>query len=130
MFKNNLNHLENKNLKLALSTAIILFILFSFRFILIGYPFYIDENFSIASSDNSWETLFNSFIFPDTHPPLYPSLLKIWIDIFGNSEIPTRILSFIPSLFTLLFFAKEALLSKINNRFFTFLIIIINPLFF
>ena len=35
-------------------------------------------------------------LFHDVHPPLYPVLMKGWIELFGDSEISIRL----PSLFS------------------------------
>lgn len=106
-----------------------IFFITNFYYILNGYSYWRDEIFSVSTSLQSWKDLFFNTILPDTHPPLYPLILKAWISVFSSSEISTRLLSLIFSILTLLtsyfYFFK-------NNykRGFVFIILIIsNPLF-
>lgn len=54
-----------------------------------------DELYSVVASSSSLDFMFTDFIMPDVHPPLYQLILKGWIELFSNSEVATRILSFI-----------------------------------
>jgi hypothetical protein len=59
-----------------------------------NYSYDSDEIFSIvAGRVQSWPSLFQDWILPDTFPPLYPILLKLWISVFGTMESATRSLS-------------------------------------
>jgi hypothetical protein len=86
--------------KIKIYIPVIIFLLFTLY--QINDSYFIDELFSIKNA----ETLDKLFV--DVHPPLYTFILKIWIFIFGNSEILTRILSVIAGGIAVF------LLSKIN----------------
>ena len=57
---------------------------------LLTKSFWGDEIFSINFSPQSFNDLFKT-VATDYHPPFYFILLKIWIGIFGESEIPLRV---------------------------------------
>jgi hypothetical protein len=59
------------------------------------YSYWSDELWSVAASSAGWGVLFRDWLLPDTHPPLYQILLKLWIGVFGNGEPATRSLSFL-----------------------------------
>jgi uncharacterized membrane protein len=60
-----------------------------------AYSYWSDEIWSVAASSADWAVLFRDWLIPDTHPPLYQVLLKLWIGVFGNGESATRSLSFL-----------------------------------
>ncbi|WP_320666624.1 hypothetical protein [Prochlorococcus sp. MIT 1307] len=105
------------------------FICVSLICIFSGYSYWGDEIFSISASSDNWVNLFINWILPDTHPPLYQILLKIWIDQFGNFESSTRTLSLIFSSCTLGIFIHEALRTRSLRRFFNFLLVLTAPSF-
>ena len=73
---------------------LILFIGLVLRFISINQSLWLDEATSIlAARDFSVKELLTIFSPGDFHPPLYYLLLKVWISIFGTSEIVARSLS-------------------------------------
>lgn len=57
------------------------------------YSYWLDEIFSVAAARESFSGLFRHWILIDVHPPLYSILLKLWVDLFGLSEVATRSLS-------------------------------------
>jgi uncharacterized membrane protein len=59
------------------------------------YSYWSDEIWSVAASSADWGVLFRDWLLPDTHPPLYQVLLKLWIGVFGQGETATRSLSFL-----------------------------------
>ena len=135
MIKYSLNQKESikinkKIITLVIALSFLIFIFLSLKSIFLRPTLHIDEIFSIKASSNNWSILFKKYLIPDTHPPLYYPLLKIWIDFFGNSEISTRLLSLIPSIFTLIIFGREGMVKNKNNRIFSFLFILFNPSFF
>lgn len=67
-----------------------------------NYSYWSDEIWSVAASSGSWRELFRSWLPPDTHPPLYQGLLKIWISLLGTTEAATRSLSFLISALAML----------------------------
>ena len=81
---------------------IVLFLNLATRGWCLKYSYSADELYSVATSNASWPEMFEKWIIPDTHPPLYPVLLKIWIMINGSSEPATRSLSVLISTLTLL----------------------------
>ncbi len=60
-----------------------------------AYSYWSDEIWSVAASSADWGVLFRDWLLPDTHPPLYQLLLKLWIGVFGGGETATRSLSFL-----------------------------------
>ncbi len=58
----------------------------------VPYSFWLDEIISVTFSSDSWTGLFESLLH-DVHPPLYQSLLKLWIALSGPGETATRLLS-------------------------------------
>ncbi|WP_172637153.1 hypothetical protein [Cyanobium gracile] len=60
-----------------------------------AYSYWSDEIWSVAASSADWGMLFRDWLLPDTHPPLYQVLLKLWIGVFGGGETATRSLSFL-----------------------------------
>lgn len=54
-------------------------------------PFWLDETYTGASVYfESLSSLFNNWIKPDVHPPLYPMLVLFWSKIFGASDFALR----------------------------------------
>lgn len=81
-------------------TYIVIFCVFTLitiasRGIWTNYSYWSDELFSVAASRASWQEMFSMWVMPDTHPPLYSILLKLWVTLFGTSELATRSLSFL-----------------------------------
>jgi uncharacterized membrane protein len=60
-----------------------------------AYSYWSDEIWSVAASSADWGVLFRDWLIPDTHPPLYQVLLKLWIGVLGSGETATRSLSFL-----------------------------------
>jgi uncharacterized membrane protein len=56
------------------------------------YSYWLDELFSVTAANESLSSL-HTILLSDVHPPLYQVLLKLWILIFGDSELSTRALS-------------------------------------
>lgn len=94
------------------------------------YSFNADELFSLAASRAaSWQGLFVHWILPDTFPPLYPVLLKVWIARFGTSEVAVRSLSVIFSLLSLVAVALLTWDKSTRARLLTLLFIGCSPAF-
>ncbi|SAK49050.1 hypothetical protein AWB79_01367 [Caballeronia hypogeia] len=66
-----------------------------------SYSFWLDELFSVTASDQSLHSMF-TLILSDVHPPLYQLVLKLWIALFGDSDIATRSLSWCAALIAIL----------------------------
>ena len=60
-----------------------------------GYSYWGDEAFSAATAQANWSSFFFEWVLPDTAPPLYPILLKLWQSATGFSEVSSRFLSFL-----------------------------------
>lgn len=69
---------------------------FASRGLLSAYSYWGDEIFSVIGSQHSWGSLIPVWVMQgDVHPPLHHILLKGWMDLFGDSEIATRSMSFL-----------------------------------
>jgi uncharacterized membrane protein len=112
--------------------AVLLFLTFCslllFKGLLLGYSYWSDELFSVAASLDSWTNLYQKWLLQiDVHPPLYHVLLKLWMSVFGPSEVATRLLSAIGAILTLLIFAFEALRRSEPRRFLALLLVGVSP---
>ena len=58
-----------------------------------AYSYWSDEAFTVATVNLDWLSMFRDWMIPDTAPPLYSVVLKIWVSVFGSSEITTRAFS-------------------------------------
>jgi hypothetical protein len=67
-----------------------------------GYSYWAEELFSVTTTLVSWREMFIAWVLPDTHPPLYPIALKLWMNVFGQAKQVTRGLSFLFSTLELL----------------------------
>lgn len=63
---------------------------------------WIDELFTEWFAARSFTELWTDVPQFETHPPFYYSILKLWIGLFGNSELGLRSLSLVLSLATVL----------------------------
>jgi uncharacterized membrane protein len=71
--------------------------------------FWGDEIWSIVCSESTWENLIHT-LAKDSHPPLYFVILKVWISLFGDSEISVRIFQGVQCcglIFSTMFLFKE-----------------------
>jgi uncharacterized membrane protein len=86
-----------------LSTVLLIFfcLFVASRGLMQGYSYWSDEIWSVSASNASWGSLFRDWLLPDTHPPLYQVLLKLWMGLSGSGEAATRSLSFLMATFTL-----------------------------
>lgn len=105
--------IKHKNLLISfIGVALILLLQFlNARGLLSSYAYWNDEVFSVATAQSSWPSLFSVWVIPDTAPPLYPVVLKLWISLWGSTESTTRLLSFIAataSLFIVSFYSRKA----------------------
>lgn len=62
---------------------------------------WIDELYSEWFASRSWHDLWVEVPQYETHPPMYYSMLKLWMGIFGHSEAGMRSLSLVASLLTI-----------------------------
>ena len=81
-----------KHLAVGIFLAIALIVLAS-RGLVSAYSYWGDEAFTVATVNSGWLSMFRDWIIPDTAPPLYSVMLKIWVSVFGSSEITTRAFS-------------------------------------
>jgi 4-amino-4-deoxy-L-arabinose transferase-like glycosyltransferase len=72
-----------------------------FRLISINQSLWLDETTTAMASNMTLGDLFNKFLPGDFHPPLYYLFMKIWISVFGYSEIALRIPSIIFGVITI-----------------------------
>lgn len=102
---------------------------FASRGLFDSYSYWLDELSSVSASMDTWENLYNKWILPDVHPPLFQLLLKPWIALLGTSENATRLLSFLFSGITMSIFSLEALRRGEPRRLLALLLIGIRPSF-
>ncbi len=96
------------------TVAVAILALTAFRIALFWIkPFWLDETFTAASLYNeTLRSLFENWIKPDVHPPLYPILMFFWAKLFGISDIALRVPSFlcgVAAIATLFFGLRGAL---------------------
>lgn len=72
---------------------ILIFIGLAARGIETSYSYWNDEAYTVATARSNPAAMFHQWIIPDTAPPLYPLLLHLWIRIFGDNEVATRVFS-------------------------------------
>ncbi len=88
--------MKHQRIQLAISAPLVLFFLFAAsRGLGENYSYWSDELWSVSASRAEWGVLLRDWLIPDTHPPLYQTLLKLWIGSSGSSEMATRSLSFL-----------------------------------
>lgn len=88
---------------------------FVLRLISINQSLWLDEATSVlVARDFSFAVIVNKFSPGDFHPPLYYFLLKIWVGVFGATEIGARSLSVVLGLATIpmVFLIGRRLLGK------------------
>ncbi len=78
---------------LATTLLILVLVLVAAAGLQTGYSYWVDELWSVSASSADWGVLLRDWLIPDTHPPLYQALLKLWIGWGGNGEVATRSLS-------------------------------------
>ena len=93
-----------------------------------GYSYWLDEIFAVTISASSWREMYLQ-ILSDVHPPLYPIILKLWVQLWGTSEVATRSLSLLFAATTLILFARESLRSDRTARRVALLLISVSPAF-
>ena len=93
------------------------------------YSLWTDELFTWQFIAGTWNDLLIKHILPDTHPPLYFTLIKIWANIFGFTEISLRSISTLFSVATI--FTLWLIWIENNERFklASLLLISTNPYF-
>lgn len=106
------------------------YLIFASRGLLTGYSYWLDELYSVSASLDSWKNLYWAWILQDdVHPPLYHSILKLWMSLFGSSEIATRLLSFALAAVTLATFSYNAIRTQRWCRVLALLLISASPAF-
>ena len=86
--------MNHQRIKLAFSALLILFfVLAASRSLGGNSSYWSDELWSVSASRADWGVLLRDWLIPDTHPPLYQTLLKLWIGLTGSGEMATRSLS-------------------------------------
>ena len=86
--------MNHQRIQLAFSALLILFfVLAAGRGLGGNYSYWSDELWSVSASRADWGVLLRDWLIPDTNPPLYQILLKLWIGLTGSGEMATRSLS-------------------------------------
>lgn len=82
---------------------------------LTSYGIFGDEVFTLWTSAQSWPSLFASVVEDVVHPPLFYALLKIWIDIGGQSLLWIKLLPVLLSILSLIPFLLLCRQMRINR---------------
>lgn len=82
---------------------------------LTSYGLFGDEVFTLWTSAQDWRTLFSSVVEDVVHPPLFYALLKIWIDIGGQSLLWIKLLPVLLSILSIIPFILLCRELKINS---------------
>jgi len=81
---------------------------------LTSYGLFGDEVFTLWTAAQSWPAVFSSVIEDVVHPPLFYALLKLWIDIGGQSLLWIKLLPVLLSIFSMIPFFLLCRELKIN----------------
>lgn len=101
----------------VLFSAIILISALAFRLIqLQSRSLWIDETYSYWFTTRSLANLWHVVPLYETHPPLYYTLLKGWIQVFNASESGMRSLSVVFSLVSIAILLGSARLAKLGRN--------------
>jgi mannosyltransferase len=73
---------------------------------------WIDELYTEWFAARSFTELWRDVPYYETHPPIYYTLLRLWTQAFGNSELGLRSLSLVASMATILSLALSGRLLK------------------
>lgn len=124
---------NNKREKRSIKDLIILtFVGLVVKLYPLNQSLWLDEATSIVKVTTlSVKELLFTFAPGDFHPPLYYLILKVWISVFGSSEIAARSLSLLCGLLSAILLYLIA--NKLFNRFVAFasgLLLSTSPLFF
>ncbi len=85
-----------QRIQLAICAVLVLFFLVAAsRGLGENFSYWSDELWSVSASQADWGVMLRDWLIPDTHPPLYQTLLKLWIGIGGSGEMATRSLSLV-----------------------------------
>lgn len=95
----------------------------------LSYSLWLDELFTAAFSQSSWGELFNYWIIPDTHPPAYFAGMKLWLGIFGSSELALRLPSLLFGLYSLTFVGYRWAQTRETKYLISLLLLATNPTF-
>ncbi len=88
--------LNSQRIQPAITALLILFLLAAAgRGLNESYSYWSDELWSVTASLAGWGGMLRDWLLPDTHPPLYQVLLKLWMGLNGSGETATRGLSFL-----------------------------------
>ena len=93
------------------------------------YSFWRDEIFTAAFISASWAEMFNDWIGPDVHPPLYFVITKVWAAAFGTSELSLRGVSYLTSIGTIILLWNDWRKNKRLQRLIAMLIVTSSPTF-
>lgn len=77
-----------------------------FRLVTIGQdPIWLDEAYTLWFTQQSWEFLWHTMAGVETFPPLYYSLMKLWVQIAGTGEVALRLPSALVGIASILLLA-------------------------
>jgi len=114
-------------MRMKLAVTAVLLLLFAILRIwrLTSYGLYGDEPFAVYLANHSWSELFAAVIRDVVHPPLFYSLLKLWVGSFGDSLIAVKLFAVffaISSIVPLIMVCRELRLSIEARNLFLWLV--------
>jgi len=119
----------NKSWNFLLIACITILLGFSLPGITANYSFWIDELYTVQFISGTWPDLLLKHVLPDTNPPLYFAVAKIWTSFAGLTEGPLRSLSLLFAFATLIYVWTECKREKSLSGAITLILISSNPYF-
>lgn len=110
---------------MSLKLIIILLLGLILRLISLDQSLWLDEATSVVvARDFTFSEIITRFSPGDFHPPLYYLMLKVWISVFGSTEVAVRMLSVVFGVATIW------VVYKITQKLFAYHISLLASLFF
>ena len=88
--------------KRTLFCLIITSFIITLYFISLSYSFWLDELYSVTLAKENINKFFEIILNLDIHPPFFYAILKLYIYVFGDTEIAGRLFSWIACLLSVI----------------------------
>ena len=86
------------------SIAVVVLAAAILRFATADYSLSFDDYATVFFSSQTYARLWSSWMVRETNPPLYYSLIRLWISLFGNTAFMLRVPAVVASLTTIVVF--------------------------